>query len=136
MTHIIISYRRADSDAIAGRIKDRLLSHFGDGSIFMDIDSIPFGLDFRDQIQEALAENDILVAIIGPKWTGPMKGGQTRIMEETDPVRIEIETALKNGKVVIPVLVAGAAMPDPAELPEGVRSLAFRNAAEVDAGRD
>src|SRR5437588_3418668 len=115
MPNIIISYRRADSDAIAGRIKDRLASHFGENSIFMDIDSIPFGFDFRDHIQEALAENDILVAIIGPKWNGPMKGGQSRIMEETDPVRIEIETALKSGKVVIPVLIGGAAMPEPAD---------------------
>src|SRR5438309_1713585 len=105
MAHIILSYRRADSDAIAGRIKDRLASHFGDDSIFMDIDSIPFGFDFRDHIQEALAQNDILVAIIGPKWLSAGKGGQPRIMEETDPVRIEIETALNNGKVVIPVLV-------------------------------
>src|SRR5882762_10276889 len=118
MTHITISYRRSDSDAIAGRIRDRLASHFGDESVFMDIDSIPFGFDFRDHIQEALAQNDILIAVIGPQWLGPGKGGSLRIMEETDPVRIEIETALKNGSAIIPVLVGGATMPEPADLPE------------------
>ena len=136
MAHITISYRRADSDAIAGRIRDRIAAHFGDESVFMDIDSIPFGFDFREHIQEALAQNDILVAIIGPKWLGPGKGAGLRIMELTDPVRIEIETALKHGSAIIPVLVGGAVMPEPTELPEGLKDLAFRNAAEVDAGRD
>src|SRR6185295_7755541 len=36
----------------------------------------------------------------------------------------------------IPVLVGGAVMPEPTELPESLKALAFRNAAEVDAGRD
>ena len=47
MPKIIISYRRSDSDAIAGRIRDRLAGYYGDDSIFMDIDNIPFGMDFR-----------------------------------------------------------------------------------------
>jgi hypothetical protein len=136
MTHIIISYRRADSDAIAGRIRDRLASHFGENSVFMDIDSIPFGIDFREHIKQALEQNDILVAVIGPKWLGPGKGGRFRIAEETDPVRIEVETALKKGSAVIPILVGGAKMPKPAELPDSLRDLSYRNAAEVDAGRD
>ena len=136
MPHIIISYRRADTDAIAGRIRDRLASHYGDSSIFMDVDSIPFGIDFRVHIKEALASNDILIAIIGPKWLGHGRGGSLRIMEETDPVRIEVETALKSGSAVIPVLVAGAGMPDPSELPEGLKDFAYRNAAEVELGRD
>ena len=88
MAHITISYRRADSDAIAGRIRDRIAAHFGDESVFMDIDSIPFGFDFRDHIQEALAQNDILVAIIGPKWLGPGKGAGLRIMEQTEEARL------------------------------------------------
>ena len=121
MTHIIISYRRADSDAIAGRIRDKLATHFGEDSVFMDIDSIPFGIDFRDHIKQALAENDILVAVIGLKWLGATKGGRLRITEETDPVRIEVETALKNGSAVIPILVSGAKMPKPAELPDSLK---------------
>src|SRR5262249_3824547 len=136
MPHIIISYRRADSDAMAGRIRDRLANHFGDGSIFMDVDSIPFGIDFRDHIKKALAQNDILIAIIGPRWLGPGKGGTFRIMDETDPVRIEVESALKYGSVVIPVLVADAEMPQPSELPDSLKDFSYRNAAEVDAGRD
>lgn len=40
MPKIILSYRRSDSDAVAGRLRDKLVSHYGDDSVFMDIDSI------------------------------------------------------------------------------------------------
>ncbi|MET0631311.1 MAG: TIR domain-containing protein [Xanthobacteraceae bacterium] len=136
MPRITISYRRADSDAIAGRIRDRLARHYGDRAVFMDIDNIPFGIDFREHIKGELASNDMLVAVVGPKWLGPGEDGRLRIADETDPVRIEIETALQRGIPVIPVLVQGAAMPGPGDLPDTMKSFAFHNAAPVDAGRD
>ena len=136
MPKIIISYRRSDSDAIAGRIRDKLAGYYGDDSVFMDIDNIPFGIDFRDHIRDALFDNDIIVVVVGPKWIGQGKGGHLRIQEENDPVRIEVETALERGIPVIPVLVNDAGMPKPSELPDSLRNFAYRNAAEVDAGRD
>ncbi len=136
MPKILISYRRADSDAIAGRIRDRVAAYYGEDAVFMDIDSIPIGLDFRDHVKQALLKNDLVLAIIGPKWTGPGRGASTRIQQETDPVRMEIETALRRGIPVIPVLVGGAALPKSTELPEGLKDLPFRNAADVSAGRD
>jgi hypothetical protein len=51
---IIISYRREDTELMVGRICDRLRDHFGRDSVMMDIDSIPYGLDFRKHIKEAL----------------------------------------------------------------------------------
>jgi hypothetical protein len=134
--NILISYRRADSDAIAGRIRDRVAGYFGDDCVFMDIDSIPFGMDFRQQVQNALLQNDIVLAIIGPKWMGAVRGGAMRIHDDADPVRVEIETALKRGIPVIPVLVGRAIMPKALDLPDGLKNLSFLNAAEVSAGRD
>ena len=58
MPTIILSYRRDDTGAIAGRIFDRLVGHYGADQVFMDIDSIPFGLDFREHIQETLKRHD------------------------------------------------------------------------------
>ena len=66
MPRIFISYRRSDSEIIAGRIYDRLVAAFGEDNIFMDIDDIPPGLDFRDVIDQALAKTDVMLAIIGP----------------------------------------------------------------------
>ena len=39
MPIIVISYRRADTGLIAGRIFDRLEKHFGKNSVFMDIEN-------------------------------------------------------------------------------------------------
>lgn len=136
MPKIIISYRRSDTDAIAGRIRDRLAAHYGERSIFMDIDNIPFGADFREHIQNAIIQNDLLLAVVGPQWAGQAEAGRRRIGEELDLVRIEVETAMKQGIPVVPVLVNGAAMPKPEELPESLRDFSFRNAATVDSGRD
>lgn len=49
MPKIFISYRRVDSEDVAGRIYDRLVQHFGHDAIFKDVDDIPFGVDFRRQ---------------------------------------------------------------------------------------
>ena len=68
MAKIFLSYRRRDSAGIAGRIYDRLRAHFGDDAIFMDIDSIPFGEDFRKHIDAAVGQCDLVLAVIGTKW--------------------------------------------------------------------
>ena len=136
MSKIVVSYRRSDSQAIAGRIVDRLIAQFGEQSVFMDVDNIPFGIDFRQHIQSVLARAEVLIAVVGPDWLGAGADGGSRIREEDDPVRVEIETALRQEIAVIPVLVDGASMPKAAALPESLRNFAFLNAAPVDVGRD
>lgn len=135
MPRIAISYRRADSAAISGRIFDRLAQHYGAGSVFMDIDEIPFGIDFREHIAQVLSTCDAVVIVIGLRWLGA-EGPGRRIDQESDPVRVEVQAALHRKCPLIPVLVEGAAMPQSEELPEPIRPLAFRNACPVDSGRD
>ena len=136
MSKIIVSYRRSDSAAITGRIFDRLVDRYGEESVFMDIDRIPFGTDFRHHIQDALQGADVLLAVIGPTWLGKSADGKSRIIDEADPVKVEIEAALKQGLTVIPVLVDNATMPGAADLPESIRDFAYINAAPIDVGRD
>jgi hypothetical protein len=135
MPKIAISYRRTDSDA-TGRIYDRLVQRYGTETVFRDIDTIPFGFDFRNAIHDALTDTDILLAIIGPNWRGVASDGSSRINEANDLVRIEIETALKRNIPVIPVLIGGSVMPKPTELPESLSEFSFRNAATIDSGRN
>src|SRR5271155_5217604 len=135
MTRITISYRRSDSGVIAGRIFDRLVAHYGRNSIFRDIDSIPPGVDFRLHIDRVLSQSDIVLALIGPRWIGT-RAGQSRLNDEADPVRVEIETALRKGVPLIPVLVLRASMPQVVQLPDSLRDLAYRNAVHVDADQD
>jgi hypothetical protein len=126
LTTIILSYRREDTELMVGRICDRLREHFGRDSVMMDIDSIPYGLDFRKHIKETFKRCDMMLAVIGPRWAGVNEEGQTRLADETDWIRIEIEAALTKDVPVIPVLVNGAPMPKPKDLPESMRDLAFR----------
>jgi TIR domain len=136
MPMIVISYRRSDSADIAGRIFDRLSAHYGEHSVFMDIDNVPFGTDFRTHIQETLYKTDVVLAIVGPNWLGRRVDGATRMQEDRDPVRVEIETALKLQTPIIPVLVAGAKMPSSDELPKELGNFVYLNAPEVASGRD
>src|SRR5215469_12747624 len=130
MPRITISYRRDDSLAITGRIFDRLAGHFGRDAVFRDIDSIPPGADFRRHIDRVLDESDIVLAIIGPRWIGP-DNEHLRLASPVDPVRVEIETALRKEKPLIPVLVSRAVMPHPDVLPPSLHDFVYRHAVQV-----
>jgi hypothetical protein len=135
MPKIVISYRRSDS-GVTGRIFDRLVAHFGRDSVFIDIDDIPVGIDFREHIATALQESDLLMAVVGANWLGTGESAGSRIMQDDDPVRVELEIGFKRGIPVIPVLVERARMPPANDLPDSLRDFAFLNAATVDVGRD
>jgi hypothetical protein len=136
MPKLFISYRRDDTIGVAGRIYDRLAMHFGRDNVFMDVDAIPFGVDFRQHLNDAVSRCDVLVAVIGTTWLGSSQAGLRRLDDPKDFVRIEIETALQRGIPVIPVLIAPASLALAADLPETLRELAYRNALEIDPGRD
>jgi tetratricopeptide (TPR) repeat protein len=132
--HIFISYRRADSEGYAGRLFDRLSSHFGARNIFMDVAAIEAGVDFAKEIEQAVRGCDVLLALIGPQWLIVKDGqGNLRLEDPGDYVRLEIATALGRGIRVIPVLLQGAPMPGANALPEDLKALAMRNAITLSA---
>ena len=57
MSGIFISYRRDDSQAIAGRLFDRLAHRFGKASVFRDIDAIEPGARFAEVIAERIGDH-------------------------------------------------------------------------------
>lgn len=138
---IFISYRRDDTADQAGRIYDWLVREFQTEFVFKDVDSLPFGTDFGAYIGETLDQCRIVLVLVGPHWLERQGNGSRRVDDPEDWVRLEVERALGHGGVqVIPVLVNGAAMPPPTELPPSLRPLASLNAAVIrrdpDFGRD
>jgi hypothetical protein len=129
---IFINYRRDDCIATAGRLHDRLVQSIGRKNLFMDVDHIPAGVDFRAHLEAQIAACDILLVLIGPQWltAAHAKGGR-RLDDASDYVRVEIAAALARGVRVIPVLVDGARMPGADDLPDPLQTLALRNAVEV-----
>jgi hypothetical protein len=65
---IFINYRRDDSAGHAGRVQDRLKSEFAHDLLFLDVDAIPLGVNFVKEIQKAIADCGVLLALIGSDW--------------------------------------------------------------------
>jgi TIR domain len=129
---IFISYRRDDARHFAERLYDRLVRRFGSDFVFKDVDFLVPGGDFPSQLEKALSQCDVCLAVIGKHWTGSKSwGGRRRIDHPKDFVRFEIETALRRGMRVVPVLADEAAMPKVNDLPAGLRPLAFQEAQSI-----
>ena len=135
MPAIFISYRREDTISATGRLADVLAARYGPTEIFRDIEAIEAGADFRVALVGALAAAQVVLVIIGRSWLAGRPGTGSPDQEDPeDYVRFEIETALASDVPVIPVLVEGARMPDPDELPLSIRALAYQQAHEMSRG--
>jgi hypothetical protein len=129
---VFISYRREDSSGYAGRLFDILSARFGRDRTYMDIDTIKGGDDFAAVIDEKVGQCDVLLAMIGEKWlTVTGEHGERRLDMPRDFVRLEIAKALERGVRVIPVLVGGAGMPQPDDLPKDLRPLSVHQAMDL-----
>lgn len=134
---IMISYRREDSADVTGRIDDWLVKRFGRQAVFVDINSMPFGVDFPKYLDEKVAQCAVFLAVIGPAWMGPKNWKRmSRLEDPSDFVRMEVEWALTRGIPLIPVLVKGASIPPAQQLPQSIRSLPSRHGLEVRSGQD
>src|SRR5262245_46716501 len=135
MTDIFVSYRRNDSQTVAGLINVHLESVFGKARVFFDTITIRPGEDFRKVVAAKVGGCKVLLAVIGPRWLALL---QERLGDSNDFVRFEIAEALRLDTVVralrvIPVLIDGAIMPAAELLPDDLKDLAWRNAVAVRA---
>ena len=135
--NIFISYRRDDSIVSARLLHNELVARFGAEHVFMDIGDIGYGDDFARAIDRQLADADVVVVVIGPKWA--------QIIEQRgrgdDWVRHEVAAALRLHDAkrdggyghprILPVLVGGAAWPG-APLPDDIAGLQSLNALKLD----
>ncbi len=125
---IFISYRRADSSGFTISLYKDLNQSFRN-KVFKDIENIPIGSNFLQEIRSNLEGCSIVIVVIGKQWLSIAdKDGNKRLFDENDFVNLEVATALQLGKTVIPVLVDGAVMPSEEELPDNLKQLAFLNA--------
>jgi hypothetical protein len=130
---IFISYRRRGAGAgYAGRLADRLVQEFGAEQCFRDIDDIESGTDFVEAISKAVGSCQVLVVVVAPDWLEATDAnGRRRLENPQDFVRIEIAAALARNTRVVPVLVGGAVMPTPEELPVAIEGFSRRQAHEL-----
>lgn len=133
---IFLSYRRADGQNGARLLEELLSKRIPDASVFMDQDDIEPGRDYIEVIRENLRSCAVLLAVIGPRWATLTDAEDRRRLDiPGDLVCFEIQTALERGIPVIPVLVDGALMPRPEQLPAELQKLAQTQAQELSSGR-
>jgi len=136
---IFISYRREDSIDATDRIYEKLALHFGTANVFMDVDAIPPGTDYRQYLHDSVSASAAMLVVIGHHWTTVRGKGvlfwRRRLHDPTDWVRIEIEMAIKHGIPIIPVLVGQGVVPFASTLPESLRPILNFQTTEVRPGR-
>jgi hypothetical protein len=133
MPKIFLCYRREDSRWPTQWIYNALVDHFGSESVVWDIDSIPYGVDFREYLNKEVSKCDILLAVMGDKWLEILK---QRLDQPNDFVRIEIQAALEREIPVVPILVGEKPVPNEKDLPPELANLSYMQRAEVRAGAD
>ncbi|NVJ50170.1 MAG: toll/interleukin-1 receptor domain-containing protein [Gammaproteobacteria bacterium] len=127
---VFISYRRSDSAATAGRIKDNLEKYLPQVKVFMDVDSIGGGEDFKSKISQSIANSDMMLVLIGPHWV-ENSDGVNRMQDADDFVRLEVASALAAGIKVFPILLDDCRMPSSTELPNDIQAITTLNALEI-----
>ena len=128
---LFISYRRRFDHGSARLLKQELTRAFGEDAVFRDVDDIEPGEAFPETIDEAIKSSDALLLLVSPGWVELIK----ELHKPDDFVRREVAAALTRQISLIPVLLGGARMPKPDELPEEIRDLAFRQAIELSDAR-
>ncbi|MCL4256508.1 MAG: formylglycine-generating enzyme family protein, partial [Anaerolineae bacterium] len=133
---LFISYRRADHPDFVERIRDWFIANgYDDERVFMDLSNMPYFTDFAEFIREKVLESEVVIVIIGPQWLEHLRERATR--DETDYVRLEIAIALEQGKLVAPICIKGAKMPNGKDLQDfpDLKQITRYHAPELDAGR-
>jgi formylglycine-generating enzyme required for sulfatase activity len=130
---IFISYRRDDDPAAAARVSDGLAGRFGKANLFIDVDDLHAGQRFDEELAKALTACDVLIAVIGERWTELLKAKITG--GERDYVREEIAAALQRRIVVIPVRVGREGrlppLPRSGDLPTDIRDLVLYQKSDI-----
>jgi len=129
---VFINYRRDQTAGEARALYNDLVEMLGTERVFMDVDNIALGTDFRQVLRERLDASQMMLSLIGRDWADARDGtGQRRLDNPADFVRLEIATALQRNVAVTPVLLQGASMPAAEVLPDDLKNLAFRNGFEL-----
>src|SRR5688572_27316215 len=96
-------------------IAEKLSEALGPQNVFLDRLRLQPGTRFGPEMDSRLRASTTLVAVIGPRWHGPVEDTDgspvSRLDDPDDWVRHEIATALALDIRIIPVIVRGAIWP-------------------------
>ncbi|MEU4399434.1 toll/interleukin-1 receptor domain-containing protein [Micromonospora orduensis] len=140
MTGVFINYRTGDGQDMAVLLNERLRDVFGKERVFLDSTGLPAGHHFPPELKHRLRDSHVLLVLIGRQWLDLQDSeGNRRIDNRKDYVRYEIRKSIKRKKVVLPVLLDGASLPNAEDLPPDIARLSefqFRHLRSREADND
>lgn len=135
MPKVFISYRRAGAHPDVETVIDGLVQKHGPQSFVRDVAGQSLSGGYRDSVERAMRECAGTVVVAGPEFdSAPDALGRRRMEDPDDPLRVEIEAALKVHKMMVVVaLVGGAELPPLDVLPRSLRPLHRRGVLRMGA---
>jgi pterin-4a-carbinolamine dehydratase len=137
LPQVFISYRKSDALDLCRRMAAELRSYFGNDAVFFDETTALPGMEWPQELQDALRGAGVVLIVIGGQWlhAQDIDTGQRRIDIKDDWVRQEVCAALVPSglkqSVVVPVLVGDTPMPAEDALGEDLRGLCHRQGIRV-----
>ncbi len=129
---IFISYRKTDSRDFVNNLDRDLACHFGRENVFIDRMRLEPGSVWPDELERHASNCSVMLVVIGETWQttaekSPELMGVPRLHNPNDWVRKEIGLALSHDRLVVPLLLNAAKLPNESWLAlcelEGLHSL-------------
>lgn len=126
MAELFIISRAGDADHMTGHIINYLTQTFGTDDVTGTHIPVTVGADVRAEYEQRLSRGHAVAVLIGRRFFET-----NALTNPVDAVRLALTSALRRQTVVIPVLIDGAILPDPRQLPTGLDALAYRSPMSV-----
>jgi len=135
---VFISYRGGDAPWAPDLVYTALKAEFGEEAVFKAGFNLRAGNDYPPTLEEMAASCAVMLVCMGRHWIAAQNTDGTRRLDDShDWVRREIELSLRNGNVVIPLLLGNPdeiSIPSPQDLPPDIAPLVRRQAFRLEPG--
>jgi hypothetical protein len=118
---LFVSDALPGGDVIYGRLVDSLQDIYGAESV-ISRDAAVAGdeASYRRYLDQAMGRCKALLLLVGPHW---LQGGGPTARGTADRIRLQVQAARRRGAAVIPLLVQGATMPPPEQVPADLHTV-------------
>lgn len=120
---VFISYRREDTGDLARRLSIELRADLGSTNVFRDEDDLIVGERWQTALAEHIAASDAAMFLVGGNWRGLREDATSRIDDDDDPVRREVQQALERHDSSLPLPFLVDIVDPPGDLPDEVTPL-------------